>query len=76
MSRIKVSDGDLVVVTVGGELNYEVLGAIARDLNSWFQMRGLHEVRLTVYHVRNSQGMEIKVFSVNDVFEDEVLNKS
>ena len=76
-TRIKISDGDMMVVTLGGDdINHQTMVQIRDNFKKWLVSRGLTNVELGVIRSHsNDDGMTITVLSVNDVFEDTVLNE-
>lgn len=75
MNRLKISDGDLIVITMGGELTQSHMSIIREKFEQWIGERGLQECRVLVMSGVGEEGISIKVLSVNNIFEDEVLNK-
>ena len=75
MKNLKVSDGDLILVTLHGA--DERQGRVFKEgLLKWINGRGLKDVTISLSLIRetNNVGMEIVILSVNDVFENKVLN--
>lgn len=75
--RVKIGDGDLVLIRVNTEAR-EAAQDIYRKVSEWTKSRGLQEVEIHAYHQANTEQvrdfLEITVFSVNDLFEGQVLN--
>lgn len=73
MDRLKITDGDFVVIQAGyGMSAYDAM-EIAKHIKEWCVKRGLNDVQ--VASVPAHEGTEFKVYllSVNDVFEEMVL---
>jgi hypothetical protein len=74
MDRIKVSDGDLIIMTVGGDTSTSNALTILREkIEQWADERGLQGCRVLVAGGVGAHGTDIKVLSVNNIFEDVVL---
>lgn len=76
MSRLKITNGDLLFinVTYGTSLSKEWLIELDGKIRKWLASKGLSDVQLEIYG-GSGAGFEItyQVLSVNDVFEDTVL---
>jgi len=72
--HIKVSDGDLIIVVVPGGMGEKQMRTISDSFSDWVSKRGLQDIMINVYGNTSAIGMDIKVISVNNVFENEVLN--
>jgi hypothetical protein len=78
--RIKISDGDYILVCLNGKgVNAGVLDRVEKHLKSWVTERGLQGIKLQL--VASPEGvpgatetMSITVLSVNDIFQEHVLN--
>ncbi len=70
-SNIKVTDGDLLFVHMEGDLSQAHIERIREKLKKWIDAKGLQNVELMVSG--GKLNMQIAKFSVNDVFEDELL---
>ncbi len=70
---MKITDGDLVFLTIKGRLNDDLLSNIRGSFNKWAQSRGLGNCTLVLL---SGEGLEVDInsMSVNDVFENTVLN--
>jgi hypothetical protein len=73
--RIKVSDGDLLLVEYGGQPTQEHVDALFDDIEMWLKERGLDNVSTTMMAHPEVTGIKISVLSVNDLFEEQVLKK-
>lgn len=72
--RIKVSDGDLIILKLGGETTHGQQVAVRAIFEKWVQARGLQGVEVITVKCEGEAGFNIVIMSVNDVFEDQVLN--
>ena len=71
ISNLKISDGDLLVIHMEGTASQAIMENYKRRLEMWIKSRGLQNVEIMV-----SSGemiLNITKFTVNDVFEEEVL---
>lgn len=74
MDRLKISDGDLILITLGGDsLTSNNMLVVREHFHKWIKERGLEGCRLLVLSGLNASGVDIKVLSVNNIFEDTVL---
>lgn len=76
-SRLKITEGDLIIVTHSNAMAYSEATAFVSYLQEWLQQRQLHNVRVIRNHVSNNdRGFDVAVLSSIDLFESEILNKS
>jgi hypothetical protein len=74
MKALKISEGDLVVIELG-ECNDENTNKVHLLVDSWCKARGLTQVQVIVFSTSSPPSkFEITVVSVNDVFDNQVLN--
>jgi hypothetical protein len=76
MNKLKITDGDLVIITVTAEggTKQDFLAGVEKDIRAWLAKRGLGNVFVRTYgHTGPKLEIDIKVLSVNNVFEDTVL---
>lgn len=73
--RLKISDGDLVLVSfpTGIYKGSDPYKAISDSILTWVKNRGLNNVSITTICGPGTE-LTFQVLSVNDVFEQEVLN--
>lgn len=71
ISNLKVTDGDLLIVNLEGDLSQLHIERIREKLKKWVEARGLQNVEILVSG--GKVNMQIAKFTVNDVFEDEIL---
>jgi hypothetical protein len=71
--RIKVSDGDLIVLKLGCETTHAQQAAVREIFEKWTKARGLQGVHVVTVVSSNDGEFEIMVLSVNDIFQDHVL---
>lgn len=75
VNTLKVSDGDLIIVY---HARFESGSArpIANALATWIAGRGLQDVNIVMHDSgMKDHGVSVTVFTVNNVFENEVLNR-
>lgn len=78
--RIKVSDGDLIIVGMPTidvsttQTPRKQMEEICDSIGEWTKTRGLSNVRIMAINGRSTHGITIDVLSVNDCFENQVLN--
>ena len=72
MTRLKITDGDLLIVTCIAGSNHEFVDKINKSFHAWLKDKGLHNVEIIVAGGGKDQ-LDIKVLTVNDVFESEFL---
>lgn len=70
--RLKVSDGDLVVIVLGGEVASFQFTQIRSQFSDWFKKRGLVGVDVVIVGGVDHKGLDIKILSVNDIFDEQV----
>jgi len=76
MEHLKITDGDCLIVTVTmeGGAKQEFLTGINKGMKAWCAKRGLNDVTILMYgHTGPHLDIDIKILSVNNVFENEVL---
>ncbi len=74
--RLKVSDGDLIILSLSGEnVSRDFVDRLRERIQEWLDSRGLTECDTLVAAVDNKGGnaIGVTVLTVNDVFEDTVL---
>lgn len=77
--RLKVCDGDFIVVSLATRLSNEGLQEVQERFANWVSARGLQHVDVTVINgskVDSGGNAAITVLSVNDVFDNQVLGES
>jgi len=73
MEILKVSDGDLLVVKIGGpKTSSYSRRQFVDEVKEWVKNRGLHNVQILV-HETDEDSASISVLTVNDPFENTVL---
>lgn len=73
---MKITDGDFVVITHNYDTTYSGRVEFEKQFRSWLATRGLNNVSVTFYMGQKEHPqMSVFTMSVNDVFENEVLNK-
>ena len=72
--RLKVSDGDLIVVYVNAPAERQVLRDFSDHIKRWAEERGLQGVRVIMLGSETTN-TRIEVLSVNDIFEEHILKK-
>ncbi len=70
-ANLKVTDGDLLLVHMEGDLSQAHIERVREKIRKWIDARGLQNVELIVSG--GKLNMQIAKLTVNDVFEDEVL---
>ena len=71
ISKMKVSDGDLLLINLGGnDLTQKHIEFMREKIKRWLLGKGLNNVEIVV---TAGAGITIGQLSVNDVFENEVL---
>jgi hypothetical protein len=72
ISNLKVSDGDMLFVHLqGDDITQAHIQAVREKLDKWAKKRGLRDVEFIISG--GAHKMEIAKFTVNDIFENEVL---
>ena len=79
INRLKVAEGDLVIVNLGSQHAESARERFAKILKKWLTDRGLTAVEVVIIPISNevqddSMVPRIQILSVNDVFDDAVLN--
>jgi len=73
-SRLKITEGDLIVVTHTNAMAWSDATAFVSHLQEWLQQRQLNNVKIIRNHISNGDaGFDVSVFSSIDVFETELL---
>ncbi len=72
--RVKITDGDLLMVCHSREMTTEAQSKLGQIINSWLQSKDLKNVSAYLHPV-DAKGMSFKVLSVNDIFEEQILKK-
>lgn len=73
-SRLKITEGDLIIVTHSNAVAYSEALALVVSLQEWLHQRQLHDVKIIRNHLSNhSTGLDISVLSPIDVFESQIL---
>lgn len=73
-SRLKITEGDLIIVTYSNAMAFSEATAFVSYLQDWLQQRQLHNVKIITNHVSsNDKSFDISVISSIDVFESEIL---
>ena len=74
-NTFKVSDGDLIIISGCSEGHWS--DHLRREFHDvvkkWASDRGLQECKVVL--IPGKEEINIKVLTVNDIFENEVLNK-
>lgn len=73
ISNLKVTDGDLLIVNMEGDLSQAHIERIREKIKKWVDSRGLQNVEILVSG--GKVNMQVVKFTVNDVFEEEVLKE-
>lgn len=74
MQRIKVGDGDLVIIKYPEGRSYQA-SEIMQEVKHWVEKRGLQEVRIiSATSSKEATEIDICVLSVNDMFQDVVID--
>lgn len=74
INRIKISDGDMLVISAGGgSWSDSSRKKLLDEVGKWLNKRGLHDVEAIMIPNSKSEETTFNVFSVNDIFEDTVL---
>jgi len=74
--RIKVSDGDLIVVVAAGMRDYRA-NELRDKINEWLTERGLQSCKLNIIctnNIEETTQLNFTVLSVNDIFQEAVLD--
>lgn len=71
ITNLKITDGDLIIVNMEGDLSQAHIERIREKLKKWVDARGLQNVEILISG--GKVNMKIAKFTVNDVFEDELL---
>lgn len=72
--RIKVSDGDLIVLKLSGDATHAQQAALRQIFEKWVIARGLQGVEAITVKCEGEIGFSVIVMSVNDIFEEQVLD--
>lgn len=71
---MKVTDGDLIVINLDGDnISTLHIERLREKVKKWVDARGLNNVEILISG--GDVKMSIAKFTVNDVFEDEVLKE-
>lgn len=70
--RIKITDGDMVIITVTEDFNAELVDITTNKLKGWLKSKQLNNVDMLLVI---GKSFNIHVMSVNDVFEGTVLDE-
>lgn len=71
ISKMKVSDGDLIIVNIGStDISQKHIEFMRDRLRKWAAAKGLNNVEFVV---TAGSDMSLTQLTVNDVFENEVL---
>lgn len=73
ISRVKVCNGDLVIITVPEKLDWRGSQHVKDMFANWLKKRGLTEVDCQI--ISGNDKFAITVLTVNDPFDEEVLGK-
>lgn len=71
LANLKVSDGDLLIISFKGDVSSAFIDRFKKKLESWIKIKGLINVEIMITSV--DQGFEIVKISVNDIFEEQIL---
>lgn len=71
ITNLKITDGDLIIVNMEGDLSQAHIERVREKIKKWVDARGLQNVEILVSG--GKVNMRIAKFTVNDVFEDELL---
>jgi hypothetical protein len=72
ISKLKITDGDLIVVNLEGEnVPQSHIERVRDKLDKWCKQRGLENVEILIGGGKIK--LSVAALSVNDVFEDELL---
>ena len=71
MTKLKITDGDLIIVMLNSGSTADFLNRVRDSFQTWLTEKELHNVKVMV--ASGGEQMNITVLTVNDVFEDEVL---
>lgn len=71
ISTLKVTDGDLLLIHMEGDLSQAHIERVREKIKKWVEAKGLSNVEIMVSG--GKLNMQIAKLTVNDVFEDSVL---
>lgn len=71
ITNLKITDGDLIIVNMEGDLSQAHIERVREKIKKWVDARGLQNVEILVSG--GKVNMRIAKFTVNDVFEDELI---
>lgn len=71
MTKMKITDGDFIMIEVGGQ-KQEGLKILMENVHGWLKKHGLNNCRPVIVPT-DSKELNVYIFSVNDVFEEQVL---
>lgn len=74
MMRLKIAEGDLIII---GAINKATAMKLGEGINEWLKHRGISDVNIMLGFGEeySNTPATITVLSVNDVFQDVVLNE-
>ena len=72
MNRLKISDGDLLIVSFPSNFTDKILGEFRQNLAGWLRSKGLDNVNAIIV-TADTPSVTFQSLSVNDVFEDTFL---
>lgn len=72
INKIKVTDGDLIFVTLEGDVDHQFANYLKTQVENWLKDKGFTNCKVVI---SGGDGIKINlnILTVNDVFEDEVL---
>lgn len=74
INKSKITDGDLVFITLEGDVDQQIVSCIRSQMENWLKDKGLSNCKVAI-----AGGTDIKVnlniLTVNDIFDNEVLKK-
>lgn len=72
INKTKVTDGDLIFVTLEGDVDQLMANYLKTQMESWLKDKGFNNCKVMI---SGGDGIKINlnILTVNDVFEDEVL---
>jgi hypothetical protein len=73
IDRLKIADGDLLIIHGNKGMDTDDIRKLGKMVEKWLKSRGLSNVEL-VATSSDADCVSFSVLSVNDVFEDAVLN--
>ena len=70
--KLKVTDGDFILIEHPQEITQESRSHIAKAIHSWLKSKGLNNVEAMMVS-SDVGGFRFTTLTVNDVFENEII---